>query len=200
VLIYVHLAIPPTVVLIGILILHLVSGMFLGGIGIILLIPSTMMNQAVVPRRTMPIDGPGRLYGGRPGPYDRARDRGRTAAMMRRRSVIVGSGAVLAGSPVASWAQGVRVLDSAPKANAVIDGRSSAFYVRFDRPVDHADSRLALMRHGKVIEILHPRLESAPEVLFARAPTLPPGAYALHWRVGGVPQLEGQIPFTVSGG
>lgn len=94
-------------------------------------------------------------------------------------------------------AQDVRVLDSAPKANAVIGRRSSGFYVRFDRPVDHEDSRLSIRQNGKVIEVLHPRLESAPEVLFARAPTLPPGRYSLHWIVGGSPQFDGEIPFTV---
>ena len=118
--------------------------------------------------------------------------------MMRRRSVIAGGGAVLTGGP--AWAQGVRVLDSAPKAHATIDSRSSAFFVRFDRPVDHGDSRLAILRDGKLVEVLHPRLESAPNVLFARAPTLPPGSYTLHWRVGGMPQFEGEIPFTVAGG
>lgn len=96
-------------------------------------------------------------------------------------------------------AGGIAVLDSLPKAHAVVDGRSSAFFVRFNRPVDHEDSRLAIKRDGRIIEILHPRLESAPDVLFARAPTLPPGTYGLHWRVGGQPQLEGEIPFTVGG-
>lgn len=120
--------------------------------------------------------------------------------MTRRQAVFALGGAVLAGGTAPASAQGVRVVDSAPKAHAIIDGRSSAFYVRFDRPVDHGDSRLAVLRDGKVIEILHPRLESAPEVLFARAPTLPPGRYALHWRVGGAPRLEGEIPFTVAGG
>ncbi len=124
--------------------------------------------------------------------------------MMRRRSVIASGGTVLAvGAALTAAparAQSVHVLDSAPKAHATIDSRSSAFYVRFDRPVDHSDSRLAILRDGKIIEILHPRLESAPEVLFARAPTLPPGNYTLHWRVGGAPQMEGEIPFTVSGG
>jgi len=94
-------------------------------------------------------------------------------------------------------AQDVRVLDSAPKANAVIGPRSSGFYVRFNRPVDHEDSRLAIKQDGKIIEVLHPRLESAPDVLFARAPTLQSGRYILHWVVGGNPQFDGEIPFTV---
>lgn len=122
--------------------------------------------------------------------------------MIARRHLLIFT--ALAGATAEAWAQGaagsVAVLDSQPKAHAVIDSRSSAFFVRFNRPVDHEDSRLAIKRDGRIIEILHPRLESAPDVLFARAPTLPPGTYALHWRVGGQPQLEGEIPFTVGGG
>ncbi len=119
----------------------------------------------------------------------------------RRLAIVAGGCAVLIGSGQGTRAQGVNVLDSAPKAHAVIGGRSSAFFVRFDRPVDHTDSRLAILKSGRVVEILHPRLESAPEVLFARAPTLPPGDYTLQWRVGMPPgsgPLEGEIPFTVS--
>lgn len=125
--------------------------------------------------------------------------------MIARRHLVVF--AALAGTAAGARAQGtaggttggVAVLDSQPKAHAVIDSRSSAFFVRFSRPVDHEDSRLAIKRDGQIIEVLHPRLESAPDVLFARAPTLPPGSYMLHWRVGGQPQLEGEIPFTVGG-
>lgn len=97
-------------------------------------------------------------------------------------------------------AQDVRVMESAPKASAVIEGRSSEFYVRFDRPVDHIHSQLAITRNGQVVEKLVPRLESAPEVLFARAPTLPAGDYDLNWRVKtmtGVDVIQGNIPFTV---
>jgi hypothetical protein len=48
--------------------------------------------------------------------------------------------------------------------------------VRFDRPVDHIHSTLDILRDGKLVERLQPRLKSAPEVLFARAPTLPAGS------------------------
>jgi len=102
--------------------------------------------------------------------------------------------------PAASWAQGLRVVESTPAANASISGPSSAFSVRFDRPVDHAHSVIFIKRDGKVVETLHPRLQSAPEVLFARAPTLAPGAYMLHWQVRTTTDavaVEGEIPFTV---
>ena len=57
------------------------------------------------------------------------------------------------------------------------------------------------MQGARVIETLHPRLESAPEVLFAEAPTLPDGDYLLHWAVvtlQGAQVSEGDIPFKVS--
>ena len=114
----------------------------------------------------------------------------------RRQSLLTGAAAGVLGAGAAN-AQDVRVLDSAPTANAVIGPRSSGFYVRFNRPVDHEDSRLTIKQGGRIIEVLHPRLESAPEVLFARAPTLQPGSYKLYWLVGGSPQFDGEIPFTV---
>jgi len=103
----------------------------------------------------------------------------------------------LVGAAGAANAQDVRVLDSAPRADAVIGRRSSGFYVRFDRPVDHEDSRLTIKQDGRIIEVLHPRLESAPDVLFSRAPTLQPGSYTLHWVIGGEKRFDGEIPFTV---
>ena len=102
--------------------------------------------------------------------------------------------------PGRARAQGAHVVELDPAANAVVDGRTSAFYVRFDRPVDHVRSLLFIKRGDEVIETLQPRLDSAPEVLFARAPTLPPGKYTLHWRVitlTDVRTSEGDIPFTV---
>jgi methionine-rich copper-binding protein CopC len=97
-------------------------------------------------------------------------------------------------------AQDVQVMDSAPKAQAVIGEPGSSFFVRFDRPIDHIHSNLSIWRDGRLVEQLQPRLESAPDVLFARAPTLPPGAYMLHWAVRtmqDVKVIEGDIPFTI---
>lgn len=118
----------------------------------------------------------------------------------RRQSLFAGASVGLLGVPGLAHAQELRVLESAPKADAVIGGRSSAFYVRFNRPVDHEDSRLSIKKDGRIVEVLHPRLESTPDVLFARAPTLAPGSYKLHWLVGGAPQFDGEIPFTVGNG
>jgi methionine-rich copper-binding protein CopC len=122
--------------------------------------------------------------------------------MMNRRKAI----ATLVASGIsvpAAFAQtgAVHVVDSAPKAHAQIGSRSSEFFVRFDRPVDHIKSRLMITQGGRTIETLHPRLESAPEVLFAQAPTLASGDYLLHWSVvtlQGAQGLEGDIPFKVA--
>lgn len=121
---------------------------------------------------------------------------------MHRRAAIAAALAVAGGfSSPRAQATDVRVVESAPKAHTRIGRRSSAFFVRFDRPVDHRKSTLTIKQGDKVIERLHPRLESAPEVLFAEAPTLPPGDYTLHWAVitlQGEKTTAGDIPFQVS--
>jgi methionine-rich copper-binding protein CopC len=97
-------------------------------------------------------------------------------------------------------AQDVQVMASAPKAQAVIGEPGSSFFVRFDRPIDHIHSRLSIWRDSQLVEYLQPRLQSSPDVLFARAPTLPPGQYMLRWTVRtmeGVKVIEGDIPFTI---
>src|SRR5262245_49766114 len=98
-----------------------------------------------------------------------------------RRAVLVGLLAMVL--PATAWAQDLQVMDSAPKAKAVIDGPSSSFYVRFDRPIDHIHSNLSIWRDGQLVENLQPRLQTEPNVLFARAPTLAPGEYQLRWVV-----------------
>jgi methionine-rich copper-binding protein CopC len=120
--------------------------------------------------------------------------------MSRRVAIVALSSAGMLGTLAPAWAQEVHVMQSTPAARAVIAGRSSEFFVRFDRPVDHIHSTLTIMHDGKLVERLTPRLESAPEVLFARAPTLPTGDYMLHWSVRTMTKvdvIQGDIPFTV---
>ena len=115
-----------------------------------------------------------------------------------RRLVLIGLFATVFSASAA--AQDVSVLDSAPKAKAVIGEPSSEFFVRFDRPIDHIHSRLSIWRDGQLVEYLQPRLQSSPDVLFARAPTLPSGEYMLHWTVRTMQDVkvtQGNIPFTV---
>src|SRR5947207_7473521 len=78
-------------------------------------------------------------------------------------------------APAAARAADLKMIDTWPAANAVIDSHSDGFVVRFNQPVDHVNSSIFVRRGGQTVETLKPRLDSAPEVLFARAPTLPPG-------------------------
>jgi methionine-rich copper-binding protein CopC len=99
-----------------------------------------------------------------------------------------------------AWAQKLEVIDSWPKDHAVIEGPSEGFLVRFDRPVDHLRSVLFIKRSGEIVDTLHPRFQSAPEVLFARATSLTPGSYTLQWSVRtleGTDELAGEIAFEV---
>src|ERR1700735_2522388 len=71
------------------------------------------------------------------------------------------------------------------------------YIVRFDGPVDHVQSRLEIVRNGHVVEVLHPLLDSAADVLFASASAPEPGDYVLHWSVRSVDGdgSDGMIPF-----
>jgi methionine-rich copper-binding protein CopC len=115
-----------------------------------------------------------------------------------RRSVLSLVLPLAAAAAVPARAQSV--LESHPQAEAMVGEPGSAFFVRFDRPIDHIHSSLSIYQNGRRVEELPPLLDSAPEVLFARAPTLPAGAYTLHWSVrtvADVKVMEGDIPFTV---
>ena len=88
----------------------------------------------------------------------------------------------------------------APKTTVVVGPQSTEFIVRFDRPVNHTLSSLAIMRDGKVIQVLNSRLESAPNVLFARIPTPSAGLYVLRWMFcpeGTNDRFNGEISFKV---
>lgn len=98
-------------------------------------------------------------------------------------------------------AQAPRVMETMPAARAVLDRASGEFYVRFDRPVDHIHSLLLIKQDGKVVQTLRPRFKTEPNVLFAMATPLPPGAYSFHWSVhtlAGTEVIEGELPFSVS--
>jgi methionine-rich copper-binding protein CopC len=102
-----------------------------------------------------------------------------------------------------AWAQNVRVMESVPAPNARVAGGLEAFSVRFDKPIDHLHSLLIIKQKGKVIETLHPRLKTEPNVLFAQLPALPPGDYVLQWQVKtltGAEIAEGEIPFAIGPG
>ena len=106
----------------------------------------------------------------------------------------------LAMAPVAH-ADDLKVLETGPAANADLTSLSDGFFVRFNQPVDHVNSRLLVKRGDEVVETLTPRLQSNPNVLFARAPTLPTGKYTLHWVVKTLADAkieQGEVPFSIS--
>jgi len=97
-------------------------------------------------------------------------------------------------------ADDLKVLETNPAANTVMDTHSDGFFVRFNQPVDHINSRLLVKRGDAVVETLVPRLQSNPNVLFARAPALPPGQYTLHWMVKTMTDVrieQGDVPFSI---
>jgi methionine-rich copper-binding protein CopC len=97
-------------------------------------------------------------------------------------------------------ARPMRLVESYPAADAVLDGRNAEYFVRFDGPVDHRAAHLRITQDGRTVETLDARLDSAPEVLFASAPRLPPGSYELHWTAKSMPDgeaTEGSLRFTV---
>jgi methionine-rich copper-binding protein CopC len=98
------------------------------------------------------------------------------------------------------WTQQMHVVQHEPTVRAVIQGPGTDFFVHFDQPVDHIHSCLIIGHDGKVVELLNPRLEAQPDVLFARMPTLPPGDYKLYWTIptkDGATVAQGGIPFSV---
>lgn len=84
--------------------------------------------------------------------------------------------------------------------SVTIGERGTELMLRFDRPINHARSWLSLIHDGRVIETMHFRLESAPNVLFARIRTPAPGNYIVRWTVcpaGSDDRSDGELPFTV---
>lgn len=97
-------------------------------------------------------------------------------------------------------ARPMHMMESHPAAGAVVDGRNAQYFVRFDAPVDHRNSRLFITNAGRLVQTLHPLLSAAPEVLFASAEALAPGDYELHWAAKSMPDADftdGSVAFTV---
>src|SRR5271165_6116842 len=106
----------------------------------------------------------------------------RSGTRLMRRSawfVVCVLGAMLAAG--AADAETMRVMESRPSAHAIMDGSETEFFVRFDGPVDHSASRLTVVQNGKVVQVLRPRLNSQPNVLYSGVRRLAPGDYELHW-------------------
>jgi methionine-rich copper-binding protein CopC len=97
-------------------------------------------------------------------------------------------------------AETLQVVKSNPASGAVISSDSNQFEILFNGQIDTRHSTLTITRDGQVVETLHPSLDAAVGVLFARGPRLQQGSYKLHWMVkslSGSDVTEGDIPFTV---
>jgi hypothetical protein len=108
--------------------------------------------------------------------------------------------AVLAGGPE-GLAQ--KVLETMPANDGTLSRVGGDYFVRFDQPVDHIHSTIDIKQNGRTVHMLRPRLNSEPSVLFARAPTLAPGKYVMHWSVpaaNGSTVYQGEVSFSVASG
>ena len=122
--------------------------------------------------------------------------------MIGRRAVFIGLviPAVVAGGPVV-LAQ--KVIETMPAKDGTLSSADGDYFVRFDQPVDHIHSTIDIKQDGKTVQMLHPRLKSEPNVLFARAPNLRPGKYVIHWSVpaaNGSTVYQGDVSFSVAAG
>jgi hypothetical protein len=77
-------------------------------------------------------------------------------------SVVCALGLMLLGDDQARAAP-THVMESRPAAEAVMDGTQTEFFNRFGGSVDHAASVLTVLQDGRVIQVLHPRLNSQPK-------------------------------------
>jgi hypothetical protein len=108
--------------------------------------------------------------------------------------------ALLVMSSPGGWSRSMRMMDSFPAAQAIVDGNNVQYIVRFDGLVDHRASRMMITRGDRAVLTLTPLLDAAPEVLFASGSRLPAGDYQLHWSAKSVPDgdvTDGFIVFAV---
>ena len=84
--------------------------------------------------------------------------------------------------------------------SVTVGERGTDLLLRFNGPISHARSWLSIIHDGRIVETIHFRLQSAPNVLFARIRTPLPGDYVVRWSVcpeGSDDRYDGEFPFTV---
>lgn len=124
--------------------------------------------------------------------------------MIGRRTTFIGlaiPAIFVAGS--GGMAQTLKVVETMPVNDATLSGAGGDYFVRFDQPVDHLHSVIDIMQNGRVVQTLHPRFKTEPNVLFARAPTLAAGKYTMHWSVPAADAstvYQGEVSFSVAKG
>jgi len=111
---------------------------------------------------------------------------------------IAAAAAVAALMAQGGGARAMEMVDSTPKVNEIMQGKATAFAIRFDQPVNHRSSRLILVT-PQGSRTLPLRLRTEPDTLYANVGPLPSGKYELQWeaRAADGTVSKGSIPFTV---
>ncbi len=96
------------------------------------------------------------------------------------------------------WAHAV-IVESTPAINGVVSGPVLEIKLRFNSRIDGSRSKLTLIAPDSSSRAIKLAQQTAPDLLLAKAESLTPGKYQLHWQVlasdGHITQ--GNIPFNV---
>jgi methionine-rich copper-binding protein CopC len=105
----------------------------------------------------------------------------------------------LAMLPAAAFAHAI-LLSSQPASGATVEAGAVELQFRFNSRIDHARSRLTLIRPDRTRAVLPISPDSPPDIMKASA-QFTPGAYVLRWQVLAVDGhiTRGDVPFGVSG-
>src|SRR5437868_12024067 len=94
------------------------------------------------------------------------------AMIARARAAAVG--AVAAASLAGASAQAMGLVEQKPMVNEIMQGSGLAFALRFDQPIDHQSSSLALVT-PQGAKMLRARLDAEPNTLYSAVGRLAPG-------------------------
>jgi methionine-rich copper-binding protein CopC len=119
------------------------------------------------------------------------------AMISRARAAAVG--AIAATSLAGASAQAMGLVEQEPMVNEIMQGSALAFALRFDQPIDHQSSSLALVT-PRGTKMLRARLDAEPNTLYSAVGELAPGEYTLRWKARGRDgqTMMGTIPFRVA--
>lgn len=107
------------------------------------------------------------------------------------------SGAILGAGAAGAHAV---ILSAEPAVDAVVHSLSVPVVLRFHSRIDHARSRLTLIRPDGSSTVLALKDASRPDILAATIEGLAPGSYRLRWQVLAIDGhiTRGDIPFKVA--
>ena len=118
---------------------------------------------------------------------------------MISRALAAAVGAVAATSLAGASAHAMGLVEQKPMVNEIMQGSGLAFALRFDQPIDHQSSTLALVT-PQGTKMLRARLDAEPNTLYSAVGQLAPGEYTLRWkaRARDGQTMMGTIPFSVA--